>query len=98
MVTTEPWDLQEYGVISRTSGAIGGTIDASDATGMANGANGIVGKILINISFLLCQPKRSKRPLKNRQTKVLEAQGSLMKVKSIAECSLGAFCNIFDLH
>ena len=29
-----------------------------------------------------------KRPLKN----------SLMKVKSIAECSLGAFCNTFDLH
>ena len=24
--------------------------------------------------------------------------GSLMKVKSIAECSLGAFCNTFDLH
>ena len=24
--------------------------------------------------------------------------GSLMKVKSNAECSLGAFCNTFDLH
>ena len=24
--------------------------------------------------------------------------GSLMKVKSIAECSLGVFCNAFDLH
>ena len=24
--------------------------------------------------------------------------GSLMKVESIAECSLGAFCNTFDLH
>ena len=24
--------------------------------------------------------------------------GSLMKVKSIAECSPGAFCNTFDLH
>ena len=23
---------------------------------------------------------------------------SLMKVKSIAECSTGAFCNTFDLH
>ena len=65
MVTTEPWELQEYGVISRASGAIGGTIDASDATGMANGANCIVSKILIIIAFLLCQPKRSKRPLKN---------------------------------
>ena len=26
------------------------------------------------------------------------ANGSLMKVESIAECSLGAFCNTFDLH
>ena len=25
-------------------------------------------------------------------------KSSLMKVESIAECSLGAFCNIFDLH
>ena len=24
--------------------------------------------------------------------------GSIMQVKSIAECSLGAFCNTFDLH
>ena len=24
--------------------------------------------------------------------------GSLMKVKGIAECSLGAFCNTFDLY
>ena len=24
--------------------------------------------------------------------------GSLMQVKSIAECSLGLFCNTFDLH
>ena len=32
------------------------------------------------------------------KTKVLKANGSLMKVKSIAECSLGAFCNTFDLH
>ena len=31
-------------------------------------------------------------------TKVLKTNGSLMKVKSIAECSLGAFCNTFDLH
>ena len=29
--------------------------------------------------------------------KVLMTNGSLMKVKSIAECS-GAFCNTFDLH
>ena len=31
-------------------------------------------------------------------TKVLMTAGSLMKVESIAECSLGAFCNTFDLH
>ena len=24
--------------------------------------------------------------------------GSLMQVESIAECSLGAFCNTYDLH
>ena len=42
-----------------------------------------------------------KRPLKNRQNKDLndkDLNGSLMKVESIAECSLGAFCNTFDLH
>ena len=32
------------------------------------------------------------------ETNVLKTNGSLMKVKSIAECSLGAFCNTFDLH
>ena len=32
------------------------------------------------------------------KTKVLKTNGCLMKVKSIAECSLGAFCNTFDLH
>ena len=31
-------------------------------------------------------------------TKALKQNGSLMKVESIAECSLGAFCNTFDLH
>ena len=31
-------------------------------------------------------------------TKVLNTDDSLMHVKSIAECSLGAFCNTFDLH
>ena len=30
--------------------------------------------------------------------KVLKTNGSLMKVESIAECSLGTFCNTFDLH
>ena len=32
------------------------------------------------------------------KTKVLKTDGSLMHVESIAECSLGAFCNTFDLH
>ena len=32
------------------------------------------------------------------KTKVLETNGILMKVESIAECSLGAFCSTFDLH
>ena len=39
-----------------------------------------------------------KRPLKKDKTTVLKTKGSLMKVESIAECSLGAFCNPFDLH
>ena len=30
--------------------------------------------------------------------KGLKTNGSLMKVRSITECSLGAFCNTFDLH
>ena len=32
------------------------------------------------------------------KTKVLKTNGSLMKVESITECSLGAVCNTFDLH
>ena len=32
------------------------------------------------------------------KTKVLKTNCSLMKVESIAECSLGAFGNTFDLH
>ena len=39
-----------------------------------------------------------KRPLKIDKTKVFKTNGSLMEVESIAECSLGAFCNTFDLH
>ena len=30
------------------------------------------------------------------KTKVFKTKGSLMKVESTAECSLGAFCNTFD--
>ena len=32
------------------------------------------------------------------KTKILKTTGSLMKVESIAECSLGAFCNTYDLY
>ena len=32
------------------------------------------------------------------KTKVLKTDGTLTQVESIAECSLGAFCNTFDLH
>ena len=32
------------------------------------------------------------------KTKVFKTNCSLMKVESIAECSIGAFCNTFDLH
>ena len=32
------------------------------------------------------------------KTKTLKTNGSLIKVESLAECSLGAFCNTFDLH
>ena len=39
-----------------------------------------------------------KRPLKNRQTKVLMTTGSLMKVENIAECSIWSILQYFDLH
>ena len=32
------------------------------------------------------------------KTKVFKTNGSLMKIESIAKCSLGAFCNTFDPH
>ena len=32
------------------------------------------------------------------KTKVLKTNGSLMNVESIAECSLGAFCNTITVH
>ena len=32
------------------------------------------------------------------KTKDLKPCGSLMQVKSTAECSMGAFCNTFDLY
>ena len=36
--------------------------------------------------------------IKIDKTKVLKTISSLMQVKNVAECSLGAFCNTFDLH
>ena len=39
-----------------------------------------------------------KRSLKIDKSKVLKEDGSFMQVESIAECSLGAFCNTFDPH
>ena len=36
--------------------------------------------------------------LKKDKTKVFKPCDSLMQVKSTAECSMGAFCNTFDLH
>ena len=41
-----------------------------------------------------------KRPIEIDKTKILMTNGSLMKVKSIAEWNapLGAFCNTFDLQ
>ena len=35
---------------------------------------------------------------KKDKTKALKTDCSLMQVESIAECSLGVFCNTFDLH
>ena len=35
---------------------------------------------------------------KIEKNKVLKTGGSLMQVKSIAECSLEALCNTFDVH
>ena len=32
------------------------------------------------------------------KTKILMTNDSLMKAESIAECTLGAFCNTFDMH
>ena len=48
-------------------------------------------------------PKHFVKPVlsghsKADKSKVFKANGSWMKVESIAECSLGAFCNTFNLH
>ena len=39
-----------------------------------------------------------KQPLKDRQTKILMTNGSLMKTESIAECSPWSFLQYFHLH
>ena len=48
-------------------------------------------------AVLLVKPVLSSHS-KIDKTKVFKTNGSLMKVESIAECSLGAFCNTSDLH
>ena len=54
-------------------------------------------KELFNLSQHTVKPVLSGH-LKIDKTKILKKNGSLMKVESIAECSLGAFCNTSDLH
>ena len=39
-----------------------------------------------------------KRPFKERPNSLFKTDIRLMQVKSIAECSMGALCNTFDLH
>ena len=39
-----------------------------------------------------------KQKLKRRQVFFFKTGNRLIQVKSIAECSRGAFCNTFDLH
>ena len=58
---------------------------------------------LPSILSLFCNKFNTVKPVlrghsKINKTKVLKTNGILMKFKSIAECSLGAFCNTFDLH
>ena len=55
------------------------------------------------LSHRICVKRTTVKPVlsdhfKKDKTKVLKTNGSLMKVESIVECSLGAFCNTFDLH
>ena len=45
-----------------------------------------------------CRKTRLNWLLKNRQTKDLKEDDSLMKVKSIPECSLWSILQYFDLH
>ena len=54
-------------------------------------------KITVNTNCHNCIHKNLSKATtpKIDKTKILKTNGSLMKVESIAECSLGAFCNIF---
>ena len=45
-----------------------------------------------------CSETCLKPPHKIDKTKVLKIGDSLLQVESIGECSIGAFCNTFDLH
>ena len=51
------------------------------------------------LNMLLCTVKHVlSGHSKIDKIKVLMENGSLMKAESIVECSLGAFCNTFDLY
>ena len=61
--------------------------------------------LFFNIHFLLEveKPSITVKPVlsgysKIDKNKVLKPCGSLMQFKTIAECSMGAFCNTFDLY
>ena len=59
--------------------------------------------ILILINRTIIRKRATVKPVLSDhstldKTRVLKTNGSLMKVESIAECSLGAFCNTFYLH
>ena len=52
------------------------------------------------LNLIVFSKTRLKRPLNKRQKNVcfIKTDYRIMQVKSIAECSQGAFCNTFDLH
>ena len=52
---------------------------------------------ILHANFTTVKPVLSSHS-KIDKTKALKTNGSLMKVESIGEYSLGAFCNSFDLH
>ena len=45
-----------------------------------------------------CSNNCVKRPLKNRETKILMTNSTLIKVESIADAPIGTFCSTSDLH